>query len=293
VSVAIQGRDAAVSAGDGPGRFAGWLEAGADPSRASIARVYDYWLGGDHNLVVDRELGERMATLDPRIPAACRANRAFLRRAVRFLAGQGIRQFIDLGSGIPTAGNVHQIAREAGSSSRVVYVDRDPVAVAEGRKILQGHGNAAVIQADVREPERILAAPETARLIDFSEPVGLLFVAILHFVLDADDPHGIVAQFRDAVVPGSYLVISHVVGDAAPKLTAAVQDAYNSRGADGQARSREEIARFFTGWAPVEPGLAYAPAWRPDSPGDVPASPDRFWFLAGAAIRQAPAVPEG
>jgi hypothetical protein len=282
-----QGRDDTASAGGEHGRFTGWLDAGADPSKASIARVYDYWLGGRHNLVVDRELGERMATLDPRIPAACRANRAFVGRAVRFLAGQGIRQFIDFGSGIPTAGNVHEIAQRAAPSSRVVYVDRDPVAVAEGRKLLDGHDGAAVIRADVRESDRILSAPETARLIDFSQPVALMFVAVLHFVLDADDPHGIVARFRDTVVPGSYLVISHVVGDAAPQLTAAVQGAYNNRGADGQARSRQDIARLFSGWELEEPGLAYAPAWRPDRPQDVPASPERFWFLAGAAVKPA------
>jgi SAM-dependent methyltransferase len=229
-----------------------------------------------------------MATLDPRIPTACRANRAFLGRAVRFLAVQGIRQFIDLGSGIPTAGNVHEIAQRAAPGSRVVYVDRDPVAVAEGRKLLDGQDGAAVLRADVREPGRILSAPETTRLIDFSQPVALMFVAILHFVLDADNPHDIVAEFRDAAVPGSYLVVSHVVGEAAPRLTAAVRDAYNARGADGHARSREEIARFFGGWEQVEPGLVYAPAWRPDRPDDVPAHPERLWFLAGAARKPAP-----
>jgi hypothetical protein len=284
----IQERDGATVVGDGIGQFAGWLDAGADPSKASIARVYDYWLGGHHNLVVDRELGERMATLDPRIPAACRANRAFLGRAVRFLLSQGIRQFIDLGSGIPTAGNVHEIAQQFAPGSRVVYVDRDPVAVAEARKLLASNGGAAVIQADVRDPDRILAAPETVRLIDFRQPVALMFVAILHFVLDADDPHGVVARFRDAAVPDSYLVISHVAGETAPKLTSAVQSAYNDRGADGQARSPEEITRFFGGWQLSEPGLVYAPAWRPDQLQDVPANPERFWFLTGAAVRPGP-----
>jgi hypothetical protein len=281
----IHERDGATVVGDGTGQFAGWLDAGADPSKASIARVYDYWLGGQHNLVVDRELGERMATLDPRIPAACRANRAFLGRAVRFLLSQGIRQFIDLGSGIPTAGNVHEIAQQATPASRVVYVDRDPVAVAEGRKLLAGNSGAAVIRADLRDPDRILAAPETVRLIDFSQPVALMFVASLHFVLDGDDPHGIVARFRAAAVPGSFLVISHVAGETAPKLTSAVQSAYNERGADGQARSPEEIARFFGEWQLTEPGLVYAPAWRPDRPQDVPAHPEQFWFLAGTAVR--------
>lgn len=266
-------------------RFTGWLDAGVDPSRPSIARVYDYWLGGHHNLVVDRELGERMATLDPRIPAACRANRAFLGRAVRFLAGEGIRQFIDLGSGIPTAGNVHEIAQRAAPSSRVVYVDRDPVAVAEGRKLLAGREGAAVVQADVREADRILCALGASGLIDFSQPVALMFVAILHFILDADDPHAIVAQFRDRVVPGSHLVITHVTGDAAPKLTAAAAKAYNARGADGQARTRAEITRFFGEWDQVEPGLVYAPVWRPERPEDVPSNPERLWFLAGAATK--------
>src|SRR6266702_3677289 len=137
----------------GPGRVAGWREAGVDPTKPSIARVYDYWLGGTHNLAADRELGRRMETLDPRIPAACKANRAFLGRAVRFLAEQaGFRQFTDIGSGIPTAGNVHEVAQRAASDARVVYADRDPVAVAEGRGLLAGNDRATLIRADLRDP---------------------------------------------------------------------------------------------------------------------------------------------
>jgi S-adenosyl methyltransferase len=277
------GHTAAVS--DDPDLFAGWWDAGADPSKASIARVYDYWVGGTHNFVADRELAERMATLDPRIPAACKANRAFLGRAVRFLASQGIRQFLDIGSGIPTAGNVHEVAHRAAPGSRVVYVDRDPVAVAEGRKLLAGNDDAAVIQADVREPDQILSHPETARLIDFGEPVALMMVAILHFVMDADAPERIVARFRTAVAPGSYITVSHVTSEANPGLTAAAEEVYNSRAADGQARSREQIARFFGGWEMTDPGLVYASMWRPDRPEDVPLNPERLWFLAGAAIK--------
>ncbi|MGH3253761.1 MAG: SAM-dependent methyltransferase [Trebonia sp.] len=279
------GHAAALS--DAPGLFAGWRDAGADPSKASIARVYDYWVGGTHNFVADRELAERMATLDPRIPAACKANRAFLGRAVRFLASQGIRQFLDIGSGIPTAGNVHEVAQQAAPGSRVVYVDRDPVAVAEGRKLLSGNDGATVIQADVREPGRILSHPETTRLIDFREPVALMMVAVLHFVTDADDPGRIADRFRAATAPGSYLVISHVTSEANPGLTAAAEEIYNNRGADGQARSREQIARLFGGWEMTGPGLVYAPAWRPDRPQDVPLNPERLWFLAGAAIKPA------
>ncbi len=279
------GHAAALS--DDPGLFAGWRDAGVDPSKASIARVYDYWVGGTHNFVSDRELAERMATLDPRIPGACKANRAFLGRAVRFLASRGIRQFLDIGSGIPTAGNVHEIAQQTAPGSRVVYVDRDPVAVAEGMKLLSGNDYATVIQADVRDPDRILSHPETVRLINFSEPVALMMVAILHFVLDADEPELIVSRFRTAIAPGSYLVVSHVTSEANPGLTAAAEEIYNNRAADGQARSREQIARFFGGWEMTDPGLVYAPVWRPDRPEDVPLNPERLWFLAGAAVKPA------
>jgi hypothetical protein len=267
-----------------PGRFAGWREAGVDPTKPSIARVYDYWLGGTNNLAADRELGRRMETLDPRIPASCRANRAFLGRAVRFLAEQaGIRQFIDIGSGIPTAGNVHEVAQRAALDARVVYADRDPVAVAEGRELLAGNQRAGVIQADLRDPAAILSHPDAGRLIDFDQPVGLILVAVLHFIMDAQDPYGIVERLGDAVAPGSYLVVSHVTNQDNPGLAVAAERVYNARAADGQARSRAEILRFFGCWELTEPGLVYAPLWRPDSPEDVPGHPEQFWFLAGMA----------
>ena len=269
-------------------RFEGWAEAGVDPTKPNIARVYDYWVGGHHNLVADRELGEAMATLDPWIPAACKANRAFLGRAVRFLAAQGIRQFLDIGSGIPTAGNVHEVAQSAAQDSRVVYIDRDPVAVAMGRKLLAGNDRAAVLQADIRDLDAILADPEVGRLIDFSEPVAIMLVAILHFVLDAGEPYRIVQRLRDVAVPGSYLVLSHVTSQDNEVLAAAAERIYNSRAADGQARSREQIAGFFGDWELAEPGLVYAPQWRPDSPDDVPGDPERYWFLTGVARKQAP-----
>jgi hypothetical protein len=268
--------------------FDGWRDAGVDPTKPNIARVYDYWVGGHHNLVADRELGEAMATLDPWIPAACKANRAFLGRAVRFLAAQGIRQFLDSGSGIPTAGNVHEVAQSAAQDSRVVYIDRDPVAVTMGRKLLAGNDRAAVLQADIRDLDAILADPEVGRLIDFSEPVAIMLVAILHFVLDAGEPYRIVQRLRDVAVPGSYLVLSHVTSQDNEVLATAAERIYNSRAADGQARSREQIAGFFGDWELAEPGLVYAPQWRPDSPDDVPGDPERYWFLAGVARKQAP-----
>ena len=273
-----------------PGRFAGWREAGVDPTKPSIARVYDYWLGGTNNLAADRELGRRMETLDPRIPASCKANRAFLGRAVRFLALQaGIGQFIDIGSGIPTAGNVHEVAQRAAPDARVVYADRDPVAVAEGRELLAGNNRATVIRADLRDPAAILSHRDAGRLIDFDEPVGLILVAVLHFITDAQDPYGIVARLRDAAAPGSYLVVSHVTNQDNPGLAVAAERVYNARAADGQARSYAEILKFFGSWELTEPGLVYAPLWQPDSPEDVPRHPEQFWFLAGVARKPEPA----
>jgi SAM-dependent methyltransferase len=154
--MASRDQDGAAAHAVGGDPFGGWRDAGVDPTKPNIARVYDYWLGGRHNLVADRELAEAMATLDAWIPAACKASRAFLGRAVRFLAGQGIRQFLDIGSGIPTAGNVHEVAQLAAPDVRVVYADRDPVAVATGRKLLAGNDRATVIQADIRDPRGIV-----------------------------------------------------------------------------------------------------------------------------------------
>lgn len=275
-----------------PGRdlFAGWGEAGVDPSKPSIARVYDYWLGGDHHFVADRELGDAMSRLDPWIPAACRANRAFLQRVVRYLAARGVRQFLDIGSGIDTTGgNVHEIAEQAIPGARTVYADRDPAAVAEGRKILEGSKRAVVIHADLRDPAAILADPELCAMLDLAEPVAIMLVAVLHFVTDADDPYRIAAALRDAAAPGSYLAISHVTGAANAALTGAVTRLYNDKAADGQARTRQEIARFFGDWELTAPGLVYAPLWQPDSPDEVPATAERMWFLAGVARKPVPA----
>ena len=268
--------------------FDGWAEAGVDPTKPNIARVYDYWLGGRHNLVADRELAETMATLDPWIPAACKANRAFLGRAVRFLTAHGIRQFLDIGSGIPTAGNVHETAQSAAPDSRVVYVDRDPVAIAMGRKLLTGNDRAAVVQADIRDVDAILVNPAVSRLIDFGEPVAIMLVAILHFVLDAAEPYRLVQRLRDTAGPGSYLALSHATSQDNKALAAAAERIYNSRAADGQARSREQIAGFFGSWELAEPGLVYSPQWRPGSAEYVPDHPERYWFLAGVARKKAP-----
>ncbi len=266
--------------------------AGVDPTKANVARMYDYWLGGTTNLVADREVRQRMATLDPWIPTACRANRAFLGRVVKYLAVEcRVRQFIDIGSGIPTAGNVHEVSQQAAPDSRVVYVDHDPVAAALSQELLAGNDRADIVQADLCQPDEILSHPVTAKLIDLGEPTAVLLISILHFLTDTADPYGIVSRFREAVAPGSYLVVSHVTNEGNPQLATAAEEVYTRRAANGKARSRDEILAFFGEWDLLEPGLVYAPLWRPDSWADAPRHPERFWFLAGAARK--PELPPG
>ena len=271
----------------------GWVPAGVDTSKANIARVYDYWLGGNHNFLADQDAARVMIAVEPNTRAVARANRAFLGRAVRYLAGQaGIRQFLDIGSGIPTAQNVHQVAQQAAPESRVVYADIDPVAVAHSRLLLQDNPGAAVIQADLREPEAILAAPETQLLIDFSQPVAVLLVAVLHFIPDDADPWKIVATLRDALAPGSYLVIVHGTSESRPDIHGAVETAYTSRVAASLfLRRRPDILRFFDGFGLIDPGLVYLPEWRPDSSDDVPEDPRKFWGMVGVGRRDAAPAP--
>ncbi len=263
----------------------GWVPPDIDTSKANIARVYDYWLGGSHNFRVDQAAARSLMALEPNARAIMRANRAFLGRAVRFLAAEaGIRQFLDIGSGIPTEQNVHEVAQEAAPGSRVVYVDYDEVAVAHSRLILQDNPDATVIQADLREPAKILADPETQLLLDFSQPVAVLLVAVLHFV-PAGVPD-ILGTLREPLVPGSYLAICHSCRDARPEMAPLAADAYRRQVA-GQLcpRPREEIEGMFDGFSLVEPGLVWLPEWRPDSPEDVPEDPREYWALVGVGRR--------
>jgi SAM-dependent methyltransferase len=257
---------------------------GVDAGQANPARVYDYWLGGRHNFPADRELGAAISALDPVVPAGARANRAFLGRAVRFLAGAGITQFLDVGSGLPAAGNVHEIARRADPAARVAYVDADPAVTAHSQAILGDDRHAAAIRSDLREPGRILADPAVRRLIDFSRPAGLLLVAVLHFVPDADDPWRAVAALRDALAPGSYVVLGQGTNADKPAVAGDFEETYSQRASSGiRMRSRADIRRFFDGLELVEPGLVYVSQWRPDSPADVPADPSQFANLVGVA----------
>jgi hypothetical protein len=245
--------------------------------------LYDYFLGGSHHFAVDRDMARQLLQHAPDAGEVMRANRSFLRRAVRYLLGAGITQFLDIGSGIPTVGNVHEIAQQADPYARVVYVDRDPVAVAHSRAMLDGHPYAGVVRSDLLDVDTILGSPEVDKLIDFSRPVGLLIVSVLHFLLDSDDPFTAVAHLRAAMPPGSYLVISHAT-PVRPE-TEEFQAAYQRSVNQGTTRTGPEIARFFGDFALVEPGLVYLPQWRPDDPSDVDDHPERFVSLCGVGRR--------
>jgi SAM-dependent methyltransferase len=258
-----------------------WVPAGIDVNRPSAARVYDYFLGGAHNFAVDRMLAEQIAAMTPNIGETMRSNRVFLRRAVRYLVSQGVRQFLDIGSGIPTAGNVHEIALEAAPDAAVVYVDIDPVAVEHSRAILAGEDRAGVICADVRDIDRVLAEAGKLELIDFTEPVGVLLAGVLHFVPDTDDPAAGVAALREAVAPGSYLLISHATADGQPAEVIEAQRLSGRTATEIVLRSAAEIATYFDGFTMVEPGLVFIPQWRPDPQDPMDDHPERVGAYAG------------
>ncbi len=257
---------------------------GLDTDRPSVARLYDYLLGGTHNFAADRELARKLLQAEPNARYIVSENRAFLGRAVRFLLRAGVRQFIDLGSGIPTQENVHQIAQQGDPGARVVYVDNDPGAAAHSRHLLGDNPLAVVIEADLRDTSAVIGHPDVTSLIDFSEPVGLLMVTVLHFVPDSDDPAGLVGAFATALAPGSYLAISHATHEAAPGAAAEVQDLYKGTTAAAHTRTSAEIMRFFAGFDLVEPGLVYLPLWRPD--GKPPKNPELAWFYAGVGRKR-------
>ena len=259
-----------------------------DLTTPSPARVYDYFLGGAHNVEADREMARRLEQAMPDIGEIMRANRTFLRRAVRFLVAAGIRQFLDLGSGIPTVGNVHEVAQSAAPDSTVVYVDIDPVAVAQSEAVLAGRAGIAVVQADLREPDAVLADPALQAALDFDQPVAVLLMGVLH-QLSGADPVTMLAGYRSVLVPGSYLALSHASSDHRPQESRALQATYNrgyAPGTEMTLRSGPEIMRLFEGFELVEPGLVQLPQWRPDSPADVGDHPERFSTYAGVGIRR-------
>ncbi|TDD81853.1 SAM-dependent methyltransferase [Actinomadura darangshiensis] len=236
---------------------------GVDASTPSVARMYDYFLGGKDNYAADRAAAEAVVRALPTVEGVARANRAFLQRAVRHVAGCGIDQFIDIGAGLPTQGNVHEIARAERPGARVVYVDNDPTVIVHARALVATDDRIGIVRADVRDPGKVLDDPEVHRLIDFRRPVCVLFVAILHFLPDEEDPAALVRRFTGALPDGSHVILSHA---AAEELrNQAVGDTYRSRSASASlvARTREEVAALLDGLTILDPGVVPLHEWRP------------------------------
>ncbi|GAA0517219.1 hypothetical protein Ade02nite_84510 [Paractinoplanes deccanensis] len=258
--------------------------------RPHPARVYDYLLGGKDNFAADREAAHRglEANPDSRIPP--RQNRLFLRRAVRFLAERGIDQFLDIGTGIPSAPNVHHVAQGIEPRSRIVYVDNDPIVLAHARALLTSdpRGRTDYLDADLRDVDSILGSAALRGTLDLGRPVGLLLIAILHFIGDDDGPDEIVRRLLAALPPGSYLALSHLTGDFRPEAWAQVAEVYRRQGVTMRVRSKPEIARFFTGLEMVDPGLQIVSQWRPElgEPTEEPSPSDEQVSVYGAVARK-------
>ncbi|HET9141807.1 SAM-dependent methyltransferase [Actinophytocola sp.] len=259
-----------------------WIPDSVDIGKPSTARMYDYLLGGGHNLEADRVLVEKLLAVQPEVRRIAIMNRAFLRRAVLFMVGAGVRQFLDLGSGIPTVGNVHEIAQQADPSCRIVYVDNEAVAVAHSQLVLEGNERAVMLQADITEPQRVLHAPETTRTLDFTKPVGLLAITIGHHVGPEREPERVFATYRDALVPGSYLAITHWTEDFATQRSRRAEEATRGQ-IEVYARNRAEIMTFLGDFELVEPGLVSTSQWRPERGDDVAKDPAVDAFYAGVA----------
>ena len=238
---------------------------GIDPTKPSIARAYNVVLGGKDNFAVDRQVVGEMLKIVPELPQVATYNRQILIRGVRYLAAEaGIRQFLDLGSGLPTAENTHQAAQQVVPDAHVVYVDNDPLVLAHGRAMLAENDKTAVVTADLRDPAAILAHPEVNRLIDFSQPVGVMLVGILHHLHDDEDPQGIARAYMDAVPSGSYLFMTAFCRSF-PEA-AELEQTYLSVLGTGRFRTKEQLQSFFGDLEMVEPGLVYLPEWRPQEP---------------------------
>lgn len=264
------------------------MNNGGDPKPATAARIYDYFLGGVHHFPADREAAKAILAAFPVIQPAAVANRAFLGRAVRYLVEAGVRQFLDVGSGLPTVGSVHEIAQEHAPDTRVVYIDIDPVAVAESRQILNGNQNAIAIRVDARNPQAILDHRQVRSFLDFNAPIAVLLLAVMHFITDDDEAYGMVAGLRAALAPGSYLVMTHGVMEEDrpldPDNLRATEDVYKRQTtAELRLRTREKFERFFDGTELVPPGLVWVPLWRPapGDPADFADDPRRSGMLAG------------
>ena len=241
-----------------------WAPDNIDIETPSAARMYDYYLGGSHNFAADRALGEEVIRAFPDSRELCQANRAFLHRALTTLCGLGIDQFLDLGSGIPTVSNVHEVVSELNPAARTVYVDSDAVAFAHGQALLAEVPGAVFVREDLRDPEAVLSDPAVTGLLDFGRPVAVLLFSVLHFVSDEDDPMGILAAYREACVPGSYLAITHGTADYRPEEAKEARAVYARSSHQVTSRSREAVRDMFEGYELIEPGVTDAILWRPD-----------------------------
>lgn len=269
-----------------PDNTFGALPTDVDTTIAHEARVYDYWLGGKDNYPADRALGDAIAEHVPAIKTMARANRAFLGRAVRHLVSEaGITQFLDIGTGIPTAGNTHEVAQQLDPTARVVYVDKDPIVLAHARALMSStpQGRTRFIHADLHDPRSILDHPDLADTLDRDEPVAIMLVAIMMYFSDADRPQDVIAALLDAVPSGSYLVITHPTADFAPEAMAGVQAAAEASGISFHPRSNAATSELFAGTTLIDPGLVPVAAWRPeliDGPAAV-VEADSAWYWAG------------
>ncbi|WP_030435356.1 SAM-dependent methyltransferase [Actinoplanes subtropicus] len=268
-----------------------WAPPGIDTTTPSVARVYDFMVGGKDNYAVDRMVAQRALEIMPDAQEAGRACRAFLRRAVRYLAAEaGIRQFLDLGSGLPTDTNVHQVAQTVDPAARVVYVDNDPMVLVHGRALLASNDSTAVVQADVREPRQILDDEVVRGLLDFKKPIGLLMLSILHHLHDEENPGAVAATLRDALAAGSHLAIIHFwdPADEQPAVSVKVADAervFNETLGTGRWRTRAEVQAYFGDFELVEPGLVPLAEWRPDGE-DKAEQTDSYYTMIGGVARK-------
>ena len=262
---------------------------GVDPARPSTARIYDYLLGGEHNFAADRAAGEMLKSRAPELMDSAWANRGFHQRAAKWIALQGVRQFIDIGSGLPTVGNTHEVVRRVAPNARVVYVDNDPMVLAYGKALLGDDRNATVILADIRDPEAVLGNTELRGLIDFTEPVGLLITAVLHFVSDENEPAKLISRYMAALAEGSYLALSHLTADQKPALAVQTLVEVGLRAAGGgYLRSKTEVRELFEGleivspYAGADPDLTWVGLWDCEDPALADSEGSR-WLYCGVA----------
>jgi hypothetical protein len=266
-----------------PSERPSWAPQDIDVDKPNAARIYDYFLGGGCNFAHDREFADKYLEVQPNVDKSMRVNRAFLGRAVRFCVEQGIRQFLDIGSGIPTVGNVHEIAQAMAPECRVVYVDNEPIAVAHSEAILAGNDHAAVLQADLRDPGTILNSQSVKRLIDFDQPLALLMVAVLHFVPESDDPGLAIARYLERMTRGSYFVVSHGTTEGVDDMPPGTDTHYDRTTTPFISRTRHQLMNLMAGTQLEEPGLVWASQWRPESPQDIGDHPETMGILAAVA----------